>query len=1333
MEKNVELHLHTDAYFSGIGDGSQTVVEAIDNASRLGATSVAITDHGNCANWVDFFNYARGEKVDHTTLKSKGLSPVKPILGVEAYIAYPEHLIEDKTIRAHLILLAKDYTGFQQISRFISECNKNLDEKNYPVGTKDLLRDVFKDGHVFATSACIQGTVSLALLKNERITKEIDKINRRIDKIRLSLGDEYTISLRHVNEVTKKIDKLNEQLKESQVLAKKSYKKRITALNKILDSDKRAKEEEALAIEMNESERAKELINDIKNEIKSLRKNISDDKKVCSKANAKFENIKNNEALINILNGLYVSEEELYKDAKKEALEYKEIFGDSFFLELQYHGLDKEALVMPKIASLAKELGIECTIANDVHIATKEDYQKRELIRNSLNLNEPWHSSSPSDKELYYKTDDERIEYISQIINKETLIRATENVHKIAENCNLDHISEAHHYPKYENDHERLRELALTGHTIVRFNNKDIEISNPHAGVYGRFNDKWNKVLNERLEYELSVIEKMDFSSYFLFIADVINKCKVARDNATDIGLGRGSGAGSLVCYLCAITELNPLKYDLLFERFLNPSRVSMPDIDTDFSKFARGYAIDYVTKTYGSDSVTGIMTKMKMGARQALTYAPKLYSKEIYAKTHPNETGTDLKMYSSVGAKLRSYITDLKTSLSDIEQTIKKDFTNDTDALTIFEYAKKLEGMITSYGQHAAGVIAIMDGAVEDYIPLMSAVDVNGERRLVIQADMVSAEAQLGFIKFDFLGLKNLNVITACQQLITKNYDVRLDTYNLPLDDRKVYEDIFQTANTNFVFQFESDGMKDMLKKLKPTRFEDLILAVSVYRPGPMDFIPDIINCKNNNLDSEIVKRFPVLKDILNETYGYPVYQEQVMKIMTTVAGFDLAHADNVRRFMSKKKEDELRAEKPLFVQGAIDNGTGTKENAEWLFEQLMPFANYGFNKSHATAYSYVSYITAYMKEYYPKEYLCSAMLEQSDKTSQLLSDCKRLNINVRPVDIRLSKENFTVEDDTSIRMGLSLIKGLKNDAQTIVDASKNIQTLEDVAKIENCKINSIEACILSGACDNLITENGKEVTNRNKAFDYVKVLKEINDNTKAIETKINDLLLESPINEKSLSNAYNKKEELYKLRKDTVYNPFYKTSDKEKRAYELEYLGLYTSGSPLDGFDLRESDNINDKSDGDKLKIIGVVNDFKEITTKNGDKMALFRIFDANNNNTKCVCFPREYEKLNFTLDDDKVIKIVAELKEEDEQKEIIVSKIIDLEKDGARKMIHMNVPDLSFYYSIQDDLMQFARENGVHVIVNIINAEYEINATFDSEITNYLEENDIEFQEL
>lgn len=598
---NNELHLHTDAYYNGMGDGAQTVVQAVDAAVKKGATAVAITDHGNCANWVDFYNYCRGDEVDHQTLGKKGFEPVKPILGVEAYIGKPETLLSEKVINQHFIILAKNYKGMQAISRYVSESNRHRDDKGRPVGSFEMLKQFFGPGtagygNIIASSACIAGVLCNPLMFNKRVQKEISKIQKRIDNSECPM--EYFDALEQCNAVDTKVAEYDETLAklEAQKIELKSTVDAKQAEIKAITEQAKAEKDKERKADLNAKKKSlteeKQVLNaplvevrdkikeikaqkkDAKDSVADIRKNIvTPNKNKGATLAANIENIK-------ILNSKLKTEDELMNDCKLAAKEYLEVFGSDFYVELQYHHITEEAEIMPLLVNVAKELNIPTVITNDVHMAYVEDLQARNLIRNAARIKQGvWSDAIPGDEELYYKSGEEKAAIVSEIIDADVVAESMANIVKITDMIEDFALSESKHYPEFKDADEKLRELATYGKCDVELLDglKSIHIESSVAGIKARYGNNWTDDLQQRFEYELSVISQMGFSSYFLFIADVIIKCKEARENATDIGPARGSGAGSIVCYLSAITELEPISNNLLFERFLNPERVSMP------------------------------------------------------------------------------------------------------------------------------------------------------------------------------------------------------------------------------------------------------------------------------------------------------------------------------------------------------------------------------------------------------------------------------------------------------------------------------------------------------------------------------------------------------------------------------------------------------------------------------------------------------------------------------------------------------------------------------------------------------------------------------------
>lgn len=667
-------------------------------------------------------------------------------------------------------------------------------------------------------------------------------------------------------------------------------------------------------------------------------------------------------------------------------------------------------------------------------------------------------------------------------------------------------------------------------------------------------------------------------------------------------------------------------------------------------------------------------MTKGRRAAKSALSYAQKLLGLE---------RSGEKKQFSKLGADMRSLIgEEPNAKLSDYNDKIKEAFADNEDALTILSYANMLEDYMTSYGQHAAGLICIQNDMIENYIPIMATTDDDGNDTFVVQADMNECEAQLGFIKFDFLGLKNLNIITKAMELIKKRHNVTFNPYKLPFE-KEVFETILAKGDTNFIFQLESDGMKGMLRELHPTCFGDIILAVSVYRPGPMDFIPDIIASKNNGEESEFVKRFPMLKEVYEETYGYPVYQEQVMKTFTICAGFSTGKADIVRRYMSKKKEDKLAKIRPEFLEGCNKNGIQT-EDAEWLFDQLMPFAKYGFNKSHAAAYSLVTYITAWLKYHFPLEYLCAAISVQLDKTSQFLNDCKNRNIAIHRPDINMSESEFSIYNE-GILVGLSAIKGLKSEADEVIKERENglFETLEDVIERLSVKSNSLKALVLSGACDTFIND-------RNSASAYAEKYKEVYQEVKELEEKVQSIDEQIQVEEdkkkltslnRSLKAASDK---LDKARKELAVIPKpskLALSATKRLALESQFLGMWVTGNPLEDYDVSGYKKIHELEYDQTETIAGVITNVKEITTKaTGQRMAICTLIDADGESLKTVCFPNQYDSNKSFIDEGKIVCIKGEVKFEDEAPELIVWEISNLNK--VADSIIVSVENISEY---------------------------------------------------
>ena len=732
-----------------------------------------------------------------------------------------------------------------------------------------------------------------------------------------------------------------------------------------------------------------------------------------------------------------------YDGAKNAALWYKNTFGeDNFFLEIQNHGLTEQLEINPKIAQISKETGIPLVATNDVHYTTKEDARMQKVlicIQTGKKLNEENPLAFPTD-EFYLKTEEEMQTLFGSFEG------AVENTAKIAERCNFD----------FEFGKIKLPVFDIGDRDHFEFFKEKC-----YEGLHRIFGENPDKEYTERLDYELNTINRMGYVDYYLIVQDFVN---YAKRSGIPVGPGRGSGAGSLAAYCIGITGIDPIKYHLYFERFLNPERVSMPDFDIDFCYVNRQRVIDYVISKYGSDRVSQIVTFGTMAARAAVRDVGRVMDLpyatcDKAAKLIPRALDITIE-------KALAESPDLKL-LYDTDYSVKE----------LLDMAKRVEGMPRHASTHAAGVV-ISDRAVSEYVPLAL-----NDEAAVTQYTMTALD-ELGLLKMDFLGLRNLTVIRDAENHIRK-HNPYFKIENIPLDDIDTYK-MMSAGLTDGIFQFESEGMKNVLRQFGPEKIEDLTAILSLYRPGPMDSIPKYIHNRHNPQD--ISYPTPLLKDILDVTYGCIVYQEQVMQIFRTLAGYSLGRADIVRRAMSKKKHEVMRSERQAFIygqkdeegntiiKGAVKNGVD-EDAAQQIFDEMSAFSSYAFNKSHAAAYSFVSYQTAYLKCHYPKEYmsaLMTSMQDDTDKVAHYTAECKRMGIKVLPPHVNESEESFIPTKD-GIRFGLSAIKNIGGGF--VASMIKERENGSFTSMFDFCLRNSgrdfnrrtLEGLIKSGALDGL------------------------------------------------------------------------------------------------------------------------------------------------------------------------------------------------------------------------------------------------------------------------
>ncbi|MCH5300713.1 MAG: DNA polymerase III subunit alpha [Ruminococcus sp.] len=929
-----------------------------------------------------------------------------------------------------------------------------------------------------------------------------------------------------------------------------------------------------------------------------------------------------------------------YLAAKEKALYYSDLFGENnFFLELQNHGIEEQLRTNPDIIKISRETGIPLIVTNDSHYIEKEDSRTHRIllcIQTNHTINDEDKMEFQTD-EFYLKSEEEMRALFPDVQ------QAFDNTQLIADRCNVNFefgVRKLPHFdvPDNEDHYEYFKR-------------------NCYEGLYKHYGNNPEQSLVERLEYELSTIKRMGFVDYYLIVNDFI---QYAKKQGIPVGPGRGSGAGSLCAYCIGITDVDPIKYNLLFERFLNPERVSMPDFDIDFCKERRGEVIDYVIRKYGADHVAQIIAFGTMAARGAIRDVGRAlgipYSNvDKIAKLVPNDIGITIEKALALNSELRGL------------------YENDSQVKNLIDIALALEGMPRHATMHAAGVV-ITEQPVSNYVPLSK-----NDDNIVTQFTMTTLE-ELGLLKMDFLGLRNLTVIDdAVKQIKAQNPDFDLDKINY--DDKAVFNMMSQ-GNSEGVFQFESQGMKNVLTQLKPESLEDLIAVISLYRPGPMDSIPTYIDNRHN--PSHVKYKHPLLKNILDVTYGCIVYQEQVMQIFRTLAGYSLGRADIVRRAMSKKKHDVMEKERRIFINGLTDDDGNVvvegclrrgvdEKTAISIYDEMESFASYAFNKSHATAYAVIAYQTAWLKCHYPKEYmasLLSSVLDNLNKMAGYIAECHRLGIKILPPHINESFYKFTVVGK-DIRFGLLAIKGLGrqfidfiikeredgkykslyNFCERMYDKTMNIKSLESLIKcgaIDNLGANRRQMlAVAKTTLDSIAYESKKNVRGQISLFDT-------DEDSKASSEPDIPILEEFPISELLFM--------------------------------ENEVAGMYLSGHPLNEYsayaDKAKTDKIgniinqeNDNLyvDGQNVRVLAIVSKVKTQITKNNQMMAFVNVEDQYGA-TEMLVFPNVYEKYASLFREGNVLDIFASISiKEDEDPKLMCNKVALVTKDSKPEAVN------------------------------------------------------------
>lgn len=996
----------------------------------------------------------------------------------------------------------------------------------------------------------------------------------------------------------------------------------------------------------------------------------------------------------------------LHEEAKKAALKYEACFGKgNFFLEMQDHGIPEQKLVNTELLKLSKETGIELVVTNDVHYTYKEDVDSHDIL---LCLQ--------TGKKL---ADEDRMRYVGgqYYVKSEEEMKAlfpyaweaVENTQRIADRCHVEIEFGVTKLPKFE---------VPDGYDSWTYLNKLC-----NDGLAERYGDEHapagstGQTLRERLDYELNVIRTMGYVDYFLIVWDFIN---YAKEHGIPVGPGRGSAAGSIVAYCLKITNIDPIRYQLLFERFLNPERVSMPDIDVDFCFERRQEVIDYVGRKYGADKVVQIVTFGTMAARGVIRDVGRVMDMpyafvDSIAKMIPNELNITIDKALDMNPEFKSL------------------YSSDDRVHHLIDMCKRLEGLPRNTSMHAAGVV-ICQKSADEFVPLSRGSDGS----IVTQFTMTTLE-ELGLLKMDFLGLRTLTVIQNAVNMIEKDTGVHIDVDHIDYDDKKVLESL-GTGKTDGVFQLESTGMKNFMKELRPQSLEDVIAGISLYRPGPMDFIPKYIRGKNN--PDSITYACPQLEPILAPTYGCIVYQEQVMQIVRDLGGYTLGRSDLVRRAMSKKKQAVMEKERTNFVYGneeesvpgCVSRGIDEK-TASGIYDTMMDFAKYAFNKSHAACYAVVAYQTAYLKYYYPVEFMAALMtsvIDNPKKVAEYILVCRNMGIEILPPDINEGESGFSVSG-SSIRYALTAIKSVGRPVITAVVEERKERgpflNLQDfVNRITDKDVNkrAVESFIKAGALDGLGGTRKQFMSVFSQVMDRTQKDRK---NNMAGQLSLFDIVEEE------------EKEGLALKLPDVGEYP-----KEMKLAFEKEVLGIYVSGHPLEEYEAAWRKKISNTTadfaydeeaqgvrvkDGAKAVIGGLIAGKTIKYTKDNKIMAFLTIEDLVGT-VEVIVFPKTYEQSASFLTEDAKVFVQGRISvEEDKDGKLICEKIVPFTE--LKKKVWIKFPDMEAYKAAEAGLMDTLRESegkdGIVIYIENPKAKKELppnqNVEADESLVNRLQE--------
>lgn len=1264
MIKN-RFHVHSQ---HSLRDSVSDIKKMVAEYKKHGCEKLVLTDHGTLTGAEEFLDACKENEID-------------PVVGVEAYVA------EEGEKRLHLILIPRDYIGYQAIMKAIAEANKRLQKTGvliFPEMNKEILERNFGIGskgygHVIATSACIGGVIAGLSYRAIDAKENYEKIKNKLSEINL----------------------ISDEIKANQE-------------NLLIDKKK-----------LSEVKQDPEALKQLNFAIKAKSKKISELKKKLPET-SKIEALKTKFEAAKKLN---ISEEDLINLMESETIRYMNLFGkDNFFIEIQYHGMFEEMKYFKILSQIADKHDIKVVISNDEHLILQSDWAAREMIKSSAF--HQFEAATEADKELYIKSDEEIVNMVSQIIGKKKAEQALLNTREMLDSCHID-WNNSKHYPvfdKTQDSNELLKKIC-------------------YENISYRYPNNWDQIKIDRLAHELNTICSMGFADYFLIVKDYIEFGRklgympearysfleknirnmtyqeiivyVNEDQSYvgySIGPGRGSGAGSIVCYLTGITDIDPISNGLLFERFLNPERVTMPDIDTDFANGVRDICIEYIFKKYGEQSVCRIVTEGTLAAKGSIKEIASILSKS---------PRLDEKEVLDCGEMLSGIIQNKPgESISLHEDEFKAICENNSIATTIINKAKLIEGTFVQYGMHAGGVVIADETPIIENVPLMW--DSTNET-WKCQCDMVKIEEK-GFLKMDFLGLKNLNIITDTLREIYKATGRKIDVNRDILVEQEVIDSILKTGLTTEVFQLNSEGFMKVLKEFGPTSIEDVTMLLAIYRPGPMDSIPSICAVKNGRQPATYLT--PQLKPILEQTYGCIVYQEQVQEICKSLAGYSLGRADNVRRFMSKKKMDKLAHEREDFVKGCELNGISS-DISNAIFDQMIDFAKYAFNKSHAAAYARVTYITAWLKYHYTAIYMAVCMRYKTiEQIPALIEDCKNFGIQVLPIDINKTQSSFYAENG-NIYFGISSIKGVNNTEAILNNRSTSFRSFADFLIRTRADKTIVEGLIKVGAfssfCSNrkalLVAYNGsysvllKKLKDAEKkvviANNIVNIIKN-NDATAAL-VKINEIkkIKNLPTIEKAEADVTKYEEQIKEITEsihNVVLNNNIIEDDLQKLDDEKELLGVFVSGHPTDFYEAKEKYiEISETVEGEKATLYGIITDVKKVVTKKKQEEMAFVTLDTKYGSIQAVCFPKNYKEISSLLTINNCVTLTGKIVEEsnsDDPDDTIKKMFVNNVKLADKKMKNLMIEVdsiMDWTDSVSERIKTYIVSNGYRLLIH------------------------------